>query len=205
MNKKNLTIEQYIYDFITTLRCLLYPSSTNECSLTNLLKKEASLPSFEAFCTACVEALVLCKPVVLSDIITLFDITAPKVSDTEWNFDHDELVKAGKDPESLKKKAKEELHRKLDPYDELYRFLTYAPEGKEVAIQGFDDQRKMVDKRNEVFDDAYNKDILIALEGMLWVLSMNMAHCLMVQQYILKTIKITMKDVYLLKIIFHMN
>lgn len=167
MNKKNLTIEQYIYDFITTLRCLLYPSTTNECSLTNLLKKEGSLPSFEAFCIACVEALVIGKPVVLSDIMTMFDITAPKVSDTEWNFDHDELVKAGKDPESLKKKAKEELHRKLEPYDELYRFLTYAPEGKEVAIQGFDDQRKLVDKRNEVFDDAYSKDILIALEGML--------------------------------------
>ncbi len=167
MNKKNLTIEQYIYDFITTLRCILYPSSTNECSLTAMLKKEGALPSFEAFCIASVEALVLGKPIVLSDMLTLFDIIAPKVSDTEWNFDHDELVKAGKDPESLKKKAKEELHRKLDPYDELYRFLTYAPEGKEVAIQGFDDQRKMVDKRNEVFDDVYSKDILIALEGML--------------------------------------
>ncbi len=167
MNKKNLTIEQYIYDVITTLRCLLYPASTNECTLTTVLKKEAGMPSFEAFCIACIEALVLGKPVVLSDIVTLFDITAPKVSDTSWNFDHDELVKAGKDPESLKKKAKEQLHKKLEPYDEVYRFLTYAPEGKEIAIQGFDDQRKMVDKRNEVFDDVYNKDILIALEGML--------------------------------------
>lgn len=167
LNKKNLTIEQYIYDFITTLRCLLYPSSTNECSLTAILKKEGSLPSFEAFCIACVESLILGRPIVLTDIITLFDITTPRVSDTNWNFDNDELIKAKKDPESLKKKAKEELHKKLDPYDELYRLLTYAPEGKEIAIQGFDDQRKMVDKRNEVFDDIYNKDILIALEGML--------------------------------------
>lgn len=167
INKKNLSIEQYIYDFVTTIRCFLYPATTNDCSLIAVLKKETSLPSFESFCVACVEALITGKPVALADIINMFFVSAPKVSDTAWNFDHDELVKAGKDAESLKRKAKEALHKKLDPYDELFRFLTYAPEGKEVMIQCFEDQRKMVDKRNEQYEDTYSKDIVMLLEGML--------------------------------------
>lgn len=166
-NKTNVTIEQYIHDFITTLRCLLYPANSAECSLTRVLQKEGSIPSFESFSIACVECLIAGTPAVLSDIVRVFEINAPRVSDTSWNFDNEELVRAGKDPESLKRKAKEALHKRLDPYDEFHRLLLYAPEGKEIAIQGFDDQRKIIDKRNEFYEDVYAKDIIIALEGIL--------------------------------------
>ncbi len=87
------------------------------------------------------------------------------VSAVEWDYSLDAVKKAGKDPESRKRRHIESLKQRLAPYEELHALLKLKMDGHDLLLRAFEEQWRMVDRRQRDFENIHEEDFFSFLDG----------------------------------------
>ena len=165
--KRNLTREKIIYDYMITLRSFLqsnFEPSNKGNILSEYLKVKYRINSFSDFLIMLLETLVFQRETGLSDIIQHYNIIQYSVSSENWDYSADFLKEIGKDPESRKRKQLQKLKNELITYDELYSFLKLQIDGKLVLESALEAQWKIADKRQKEYASVYTEDFLTFID-----------------------------------------
>jgi hypothetical protein len=165
--KRNLTREKIIYDYMMTLRSFLqsyFPASNKGDILSEHLKAKYGIKSFPDFLIMLLEALVFQREIELIDIIQHYNILPYSVSPENWDYSTDYLKEIGKDAGSRKRKKLQNLKNELIIYDELFSFLKLQIEGRIILENAVETQLKIADKRQKEFTYLYNEDFLTFID-----------------------------------------
>jgi hypothetical protein len=163
--KRNLGREKQVYEFMMLMRSFLPAAPEAESMVSAHLRSVYGLESYPGFLVMLMEALVYWREIEMRDIENYYGVAPPAVNTMEWDYSAAEVKKAGKDPESRKRKRIEALKSSLAPYEELYSMLDFKIEGRDVLLKAFEDQWKIVDKKQKDFEDIYKYDFYAFLDG----------------------------------------
>jgi len=165
--KKNLSSEKTIHEFIGLIRSFLPATIGAESALSALLKKKYGLPSFPDFLLASLEALVFEREVAPADIVEHYAIGAPTVRTDSWDYSADYLKKIGKDPETKRRRYAEQLRRELVYYEEVNSLLQLG-EGASLLLQSaFEHQWRHIDKKKGDPGTQHEENFFGFMEGCL--------------------------------------
>jgi hypothetical protein len=165
--KKNLTREKIIFDYMMTLRSFLqshYPASNKGDIISEHLMVNYGIISFQDFLIMQLEALVFQREIELIDIIQHYNIIPYSVSSENWDYSTEYLKEFGKDAGSRKRKHLQNLKNELITYDELFSFLKLQTEGQIILENAVESQLKIADKRQKEFTYLYNEDFLTFID-----------------------------------------
>ncbi len=163
--KRNLEREKQVYEYMMLLRSFLPGSVRSDSALSQQLRQKYGLQSYPQLLLALMEALVFRRGIDYRDLDAYYGIRPPVVSVIEWDYGIDAVKKAGKDPESRKRRHIDALKRQLAPYDELYALLKLTIDGRDLLRRAFEEQWRMVDRRQRDFENIHDEDFISFLDG----------------------------------------
>ncbi len=163
--KKNLAKEKQVYEFMMLMRSFLPAELSSDDVLSARLRSDYGVASYRQFLVLIMEALVYWRETDEKEIGNYYAVAAPAVSATEWDYSAAEVKKAKKDAESLRKKRIEGLRQMLVPYEELYSLLDMKLDGRDVLLKAFEEQWKIVDRKQKDFEDIHEYDFLAFIDG----------------------------------------
>jgi hypothetical protein len=163
--KRNLEREKKVYDYLYTLRAFLSAGAEGDNAASKYLNSAFGISSIPELLLVALEALVFQREIALPDVVEYFDIAAPVVSSTRWNYSMDVLKKFGKDPESQRKRKANELRKSLEPYEDLFTFLKFDVNGHSLLEKAFDEQWRLVDKKRGDSLEKYEEDFFSFIDG----------------------------------------
>lgn len=162
--KKNLEVEQLVYEYMGMIRSFLPATAEESSPLSRHLSTNYSVGSLAQLIMMLLEALVFQKKIKWDQAVQYFNAAPPRVSAEEWDYSLDVLQKMGKDLESRKQEYIRSLKADVEPYEEVYQLLHHEHEGRSMLAYGFEAQRYMVDKRQANYNETYNTDFLSVLD-----------------------------------------
>lgn len=163
--KRNLEREKQVYEYMMLLRSFLPGAVRSDSALSQQLRQKYGLQSYPQLLLVLVEALVFRREIDYRDLDAYYDIRPPVVSAVEWDYSLDAVKKAGKDPESRKRRHIESLRLRLAPYEELHALLNLKIDGRDLLLRAFEEQWRMVDRRQRDFENIHEEDFFSFLDG----------------------------------------
>ncbi len=163
--KRNLEKEKKVFEYIKLLRSFLPHGREAGSVVSSGLSERHGVDTFPQLLVMVMEALVFRRETGMRDLEVYYAIKPPAVSTAEWDFPLAELKKAGKDPETRRKRRLDNLRSRLAPYDELHALLELRMDGHDILMLAFEDQWKVVDKKQKDFDAVYEDDFYTFLDG----------------------------------------
>jgi hypothetical protein len=162
--KQNLEKEKMIYDTIMTLRSFIPSIDPSDGILSKYLNTHYGITSVRELAKILLEALVFAREISHAEIIRYYTVTVPKVSSKEWDSSPELLRRAGKDPESKKRRYIEKLRSMLVEYDELYGFIAMRYESVDFVRKAFDEQWRLINKRRQDATGTYERDFFTFID-----------------------------------------
>ena len=163
--KRNLEKEKRVYEYMTLLRSFLPGSARTDSVLSQTLRQKYGLQSYPHLLLALMEALVFRREIDYRDLEAYYDVRPPMVSAVEWDYSLEAVRKAGKDPESRKRRKIESLKRALAPYDDIHALLSLTMDGRKLLPRAFEEQWRMVDRRQRDYENIHEEDFFTFLDG----------------------------------------
>jgi len=173
--KRNLTREKAIFNYIYTLRSFLSAGQESDNAVSKFLNANYGIGSFPRLLMIVLEALVFHRELSFDDVKSYYRISPPAVSSDRWNYSLDILKKYGKDEESRKRKKIQHLKQSLQPYEDLYTFMKYELKGRNILEKNFEDHWRLIDKKRQDPADIYEDDFFTFIDGCVHYF----AHCYM--------------------------
>ncbi len=163
--KRNLAREKEIYEYMSNVRSFLPHQLNNEGKLSDRLKRQFNINSFHELLVHISVTLIFQRPVTINEISLFFNIKAPVVSSTLWDYSNDFLKKIGKDPDSRRKREIALLREKLEPYEKLVKFLRKEDNGMDLIRKGIENQWNTIENKKHNPDIVYNEDFFSYIDG----------------------------------------
>ncbi|HSV98022.1 MAG TPA: hypothetical protein VLM75_13965 [Spirochaetota bacterium] len=163
--KRNLEREKQIYEYMMLLRSFLPGAARSDSALSQQLRQRYGLQSYPQLLLALMEALVFRREIDYRDLDAYYGVRPPVVSAIEWDYSLDAVKKAGKDPESRKRRHIDSLRQRLVPYEVLYDLLNLKIDGRDLLLRAFEEQWRMVDRRQRDFENIHDEDFISFLDG----------------------------------------
>lgn len=163
--KRNLEKEKQVYEYMMLVRSFLPGSVRADSALSQTLRQKYGIPSYPHLLLALMEALVFRREIEYRDLDAYYDIRPPVVSAVEWDYSPEAVRKAGKDQESRKRRRIESLKKALEPYEEIYALLNLKIDGRNLLLRAFEEQWRMVDRRQRDFENIHEEDFFTFLDG----------------------------------------
>lgn len=166
-DKTNLAREKKIYEYMMLLRSFLPVRLNDEDKISTHLKLRYDITSYPEFLRMIMEVLVFWCEIGIKELERYYEIEAPTVRTNDWDYRLSELRKVGKDPESRKRKAVEQLKEKLRNYDTLLGFLEMKQIGQSLLVRAYEDQWKQGSRRQIDIDEIMGSDFIKFIDGCL--------------------------------------
>ncbi len=163
--KKNLQKEREIFNYMLLIRSFIHGEMIDDTTVAKHLRSFYGIQNSEQFYVMIAEVLVFQRPVNIGDIVQHYQIETPRVSSEKWDYSDDFLKKIGKDPESRRKREKENLKEKLAPYEIVYKMLKAEDRGARLLPHGVEVQGRLLDRKRSDPEDLLNNNFLAYLDG----------------------------------------
>ncbi|PKL36215.1 MAG: hypothetical protein CVV44_18535 [Spirochaetae bacterium HGW-Spirochaetae-1] len=157
--KRNLTREKTIYDYMVLFRSFLYGEQMENNIITDFLRQQYRISGITTLFTIIIEVLIYQRPAKIEEFIYRYRVRTPEVSPEVWDYSEDYLKKVGKDPESRRQRELEHLKKNVSSYELVYKMLKVEDRGRSLLMRGVEAQWKILDKSKhdpqDVFDNNY--------------------------------------------------
>ena len=141
------------------MRSFLPMEIKDECVLSKHLKQKFNIKNFSEMLLMIQETLVFQRPIKHRELKGHYEIEAPIVRSTDWNYNEDILKKHGKDIKSRKKKEVSSIREELVPYETLSKLIKRNNRGMNLLFKAAEDQWKLMDNKHYdpkgVYDDNF--------------------------------------------------
>jgi hypothetical protein len=132
------------------MRSFISAGPEQDNAIARVFSSEFRIPSLSSFLIILLEALVFQCEMTADDIKDYFRISPPAPNSDRWNYSMDILRQYGKDPESRRKRHVMELRKKLEQYEDIYVFLKFEANGRNILEKCFDEQWRIVIKNARI-------------------------------------------------------
>jgi hypothetical protein len=163
--KRNLEKEKQVYEYMMLVRSFMPGSVRADSALSQTLRQKYGVQSYPHLLLSLMEALVFRREIEYRDLDAYYDIRPPVVSALEWDYSLEAVRKAGKDQESRKRRRIESLKKALEPYEEIHALLNLKIDGRNLLLRAFEEQWRMVDRRQRDFENIHEEDFFTFLDG----------------------------------------
>lgn len=165
--KKNLQKEKAIYEYMLLIRSFIHGELTDDTRVAKHLRSFYGIQNFEQFLIMIAEVLMFQRPVNIANITRYYEIETPRVSSDIWDYSDDFLRQIGKDPESRRKRQKEELREKLVPYEVTYKMLQAEDRGSRLLPHAVEIQGRLLDRKRYDPEELLQNNFIAYLDGTL--------------------------------------
>ncbi|MFC1670946.1 hypothetical protein ACFL20_11185 [Spirochaetota bacterium] len=164
--KKNMAREKQIYRYMILTRAFLSKEEIEENPISRKLKINYNINSLQELVHIVMEALVFQRAVKPEQVISYFQIEAPKVSNTAWDYSESMLKEYGKDMESKRRKKLEALKKDLLYYETQNMILNINYEGQNILMRAAGEQWKIMDRKKQDPKIVYEENFFNFLDGL---------------------------------------
>ncbi len=163
--KQNLYKDKKVFEYLLIMRSFMSAGAEADNALARVFSSQFHIPSFLSFLVILLEALVFQREMSFDDIRNYFRISPPAANSEKWNYSLDILRQFGKDPESRKKRRIMDLRKRLEQYEDIYVFLKFEVNGRNILEKCFDEQWRIVDKKRQDSSTVYQEDFFSFIDG----------------------------------------
>ncbi len=163
--KQNLNRDRKAFDYLLIMRSFISAGPETDNALSRVFSSKFGIPSLSSFLIILLEALVFQCEMTIDDIKDYFRISPPAPNSERWNYSIDILRQFGKDPESRKKRRIMDLRKRLEQYEDIYIFLKFETNGRNILEKCFDEQWRIVDKKRQDSSAVYEEDFFSFIDG----------------------------------------
>ncbi len=164
--KLNLEKEHQVYEYMMTLRSFLPADPEFECLLSRQLQTYYSVTNLSELMRMIEEALVFQRPIRTEEIVAYYRIEAPIVAMSAWDCSDELLKRAGKDPETIRRKMREFLQKQLEPYETRAMLLKQEIDGQNLLLKAYADQMRYFSRKQQDPKAAYNDNFINFIHGL---------------------------------------
>ncbi len=165
--KRNLIKEKAVYGIVMSIRSFLHGPSDEGSILSDRIRSLCGLSGVRELVMAVIRALVYQRPVEYADFRKRSALGPPEISREAWDCNPEMLKKAGKDPESVRRREAEQLKIRLQPFDHFIKILRVKDSGQSILMRGVDTQIREVDKNRYNSHELYENNYIAFIDASL--------------------------------------